>query len=133
MSNSFRRYEILLPRQFNDRQSIPEELLVETLMELERRFGAVSSETQIIRGLWTHQGQSYRDELARVFIDVPDTAETQQFFREFKEHLKARFRQIDIWMTSHPIDVIGHILSATNSLSAKLAVLHLSTSKLYLS
>jgi hypothetical protein len=106
MSNSFRRYEILLPRQFNDRRSIPEELLVETLLELEQHFGSVSSETQIIRGLWTHQGQSYRDELSRVFIDVPDTAETQQFFREFKERLKERFRQIDIWMTSHPIDVV---------------------------
>jgi hypothetical protein len=106
MSNSFRRYEILLPRQFNDQQPIPEELLVETVLELEQRFGSVSAETQIIRGLWTHQGQSYRDELARVFIDVPDTAETQQFFRQFKEHLKARFRQLDIWMTSHPIDLI---------------------------
>jgi hypothetical protein len=106
MSNSFRRYEILLPRQFNDQQSIPEELLVETLLELEQRFGAVSSETQIIRGLWMHQGQSYRDELVRVFVDVPETPETQQFFREFKERLKTRFRQIDIWMTSHPIEVI---------------------------
>ncbi len=106
MSNSFRRYEILLPRQFNDQQSMPEELLVETLLELEQRFGAVSSETQIIRGLWQHQGQSYRDELVRVFVDVPDTPENREFFREFKERLKARFRQIDIWMTSHPIDVI---------------------------
>lgn len=106
MSNSFRRYEILLPRQGNDQQAIPEGFVVETLLELERRFGSVSSETQIIRGLWTHQGQSYRDELVRVFVDVPDTAETQQFFREFKEHLKVRFCQLDIWMTSHPIDII---------------------------
>jgi hypothetical protein len=106
MSNSYRRYEILLPRQFNDQQAIPEELLVETLLELEQRFGAVSSETQIIRGLWTHQGQSYRDELIRVFVDVPETPETQQFFGEFKERLKTRFRQIDIWMTSHLIEVI---------------------------
>jgi hypothetical protein len=106
MSNSFRRYEILLPRQFNDQKSIPEELLIETLLELEQRFGSVSSETQIIRGLWTHQGQSYRDELARVFVDVPDTPETRQFFLEFKERLKVRFRQLDIWMTSHPIEII---------------------------
>jgi dimeric dUTPase (all-alpha-NTP-PPase superfamily) len=106
MSNLFRRYELLLPRQFNDEQLVPDELVADTLLELRRRFGAVSSETQIIRGLWEHQGQSYRDELIRVFVDVLDTAETQQFFREYKEHLKARFRQIDIWMTSHPIDVI---------------------------
>jgi hypothetical protein len=85
---------------------VPDELLVETLLELERQFGAVSSETQIIRGLWTHQGQSYRDDLVRVFVDAPHTPETQQFFREFKERLKARFRQIDIWMTSHSIEVL---------------------------
>jgi hypothetical protein len=106
MSNSFRRYEILLPRQFNDQKSIPEELLVETLLELEQRFGSVSSETQIIRGLWTHQGQSYRDELARVFVDVPDTPESRQFFLEFKERLKVGFRQLDIWLTSHSIEVL---------------------------
>lgn len=106
MSSSFRRYEILLPRQFNDGQPVPDELLVDTALDLRKQFGAVSAETQIIRGLWTHQGRSYRDELSRIFVDVPDTAETQQFFREFKEHLKVRFRQIDIWMTSHPIDVI---------------------------
>ncbi|HWG42498.1 MAG TPA: hypothetical protein VN688_06890 [Gemmataceae bacterium] len=85
---------------------MPEELLVDTLLELEQRFGAVSSETQIIRGLWHHQGQSYRDELVRVFVDVPDTAEIRQFFQQFKERLKTRFRQIDIWMTSYPIEIL---------------------------
>lgn len=106
MSSSFRRYEILLPRQFNDGQPVPDELMADTVLDLRKQFSAVSAETQIIRGIWTFQGQSYRDELSRIFVDVPDTAETQQFFREFKERLKERFRQIDIWMTSHPIDVI---------------------------
>jgi hypothetical protein len=55
---------------------------VETLLELEGQFGAVSSETQIIRGLWQHEGQSYRDELVRVFIDVADTIENRRFFAE---------------------------------------------------
>ena len=106
MSNSFRRYEILLPRQFNDEQAVPDELIADTLLDLRQQFGAVSSETQIIRGLWTHEGKVFRDEVIRVFVDVPETPETQQFFREFKERLKTRFRQIDIWMTSHPIEVI---------------------------
>jgi hypothetical protein len=84
MSKSYRRYEILLPRRFNDQQPVPDELVVETLLELEQRFGAVSSETQIIRGLWQHEGQSYRDDLVRVFADVPDTLENRQFFEEYK-------------------------------------------------
>ena len=33
-------------------------------------------------------------------------AENREFFRQFKERLKARFRQIDIWMTTHTIDVV---------------------------
>jgi hypothetical protein len=55
MSDSFRRFEILLPRRFNDGQSIPDELIADTLIELEERFGAVSSETQTIYGLWRHE------------------------------------------------------------------------------
>lgn len=66
----------------------------------------MSSETQIIRGLWRHEGQSYRDELVRIFVDVPDTPERRHFFEEYKERLKARFRQIDIWITTHLIEVL---------------------------
>jgi hypothetical protein len=81
-------------------------LVGETLLELRQQFGAVSSETQIIRGLWQHEGQSYRDELVRVFVDVPDISESRQFFVDFKQRLKARFQQIDIWMTTYPIEVL---------------------------
>lgn len=106
MSKSFRRYEILLPLRFNDQQPVPDEVLGETIMELRQRFGSVSAETQVIRGVWQHEGESFRDELTRVFVDVPDSPENQQFFQEYKELLKARFRQLDIWMTTYPIEVI---------------------------
>ena len=42
----------------------------------------------------------------RMFVDVPDLAENLQFFREFKERVKARFQQIDIWVTTYPIEVL---------------------------
>ena len=106
MSKSYRRYEILLPLRFNDQEAIPDALLGETAIELRQQFGAVSSETQIIRGLWQHEGQSYRDDLVRVFVDVPDTPENRHFFVEYKERLKARFRQLDIWMTTYLIEVL---------------------------
>ena len=105
MSSSLRRYELLLPLRFNDGQAVPNELIVETLLELESRFGAVSSETQIIRGLWQHAGQSYRDELLRVFVDVDDSPENHQFFRVYKEKLKERFRQLEIRITTYPVEV----------------------------
>jgi hypothetical protein len=79
-----RRYEILLPQRFNDGRPVPEEALSETLLALERQFEAVSWETQIIRGAWQHGGKSYRDELMRVFVDVPDLPENREFFVQFK-------------------------------------------------
>lgn len=106
MSTTLRRYEFLLPRQFNDGQPVPDSLVGETLLDRRQRFGAVSSETQIIRGFWQHEEKEYRDELVRVFVDVPDSPETREFFTAYKEQLKARFRQLDIWMTTYPIEVI---------------------------
>jgi hypothetical protein len=105
MSSLQRRFEILLPLRFNDSTLIPEELLVQTVLDLRKQFGALSSETQIIRGVWEHAGQSYRDDMSRLFIDVADTPENQQFFRDFKEVLKARFLQIDIRITTYLIEV----------------------------
>ena len=106
MSSTLRRFEILLPLRFNDNQPVPDELIGETLLELRQRFGAISAETQVIRGHWQFQGEVFRDELVRVFLDVADTEENRAFFVVYKEQLKARFRQLDIWMTTYPIEVI---------------------------
>jgi hypothetical protein len=106
MSRALRRFEVLLPLRFNDGQSVPDDLIADTLIELEERFGAVSSETQTIHGLWRYEGQPYRDDLVRVFVDVPDEPESRQFFVEFKERLKARFQQLDIWLTTYLIEAL---------------------------
>src|SRR5579872_3235052 len=87
MSKPYRRFEMLLPRLFNDGKPVPEGLIVDTLLELEQRFGAVSSETQTIRGRWHQEGVAYRDDLIRVFADVPDEPEARHFFAEYKERL----------------------------------------------
>ena len=105
-SDSFRRFEILLPRRFNDGQPVSDELIADTLLELEEHFGAVSCETQIIRGLWRNENQLFRDDLVRVFVDAPDVSESRQFFFDFKERAKAKFKQVDIWMTTYPIEVL---------------------------
>jgi hypothetical protein len=76
------------------------------MLELERRFGAVSSETQTIEGRWRHEEHAYRDESIRIFVDVPDTEENREFFIGFKEILKERFQQLDIWLTTFPLEVL---------------------------
>lgn len=106
MQKPFRRFELLLPTKFNNGLPVPNDAFADTLLELEERFGAVSSESQTIAGQWRHEGHVYRDESVRVFVDVPDTEENRQFFIAFKEILKQRFQQIDIWMTTFPLEVI---------------------------
>jgi len=106
MSRLFRRFEILLPTRFNDGNAVPQELIGETIIELRTKFGAVSSETQLIAGQWTHENRVYKDELVRIFVDVPDVPENRDYFLSFKETIKSRFNQIDIWMTTYPLDVI---------------------------
>lgn len=70
----YRRYEILLPRRFNDGRRVPAELLRQTFRELE--------------------------------ADVPPSPEHDRFFQDFKEMLKERFQQLEIWVTSHDIRVL---------------------------
>ena len=105
MSISGRRFEILLPLRLNDGTAVPDALIAETLVEIRRKFGAVSSETQRIEGQWQRGGQVYRDELMRIFVDVEDTQPNRDFFRQFRERVRIRFQQVSIWMTSHPIDI----------------------------
>ena len=104
--SALRRYEILLPKRFNDGAAVPEELFADTAAELRERFGAMSWETQIIRGEWEHEGVIFRDELLRVVVDAPRTADAQQFFVELKETLKTRFQQIEMWITWFDIGTI---------------------------
>ena len=39
-------------------------------------------------------------------VDVPDLPEHRAFLKNFKGILKERFRQIDMWITSYPVDII---------------------------
>lgn len=101
-----RRYQIQLPRTFNDGQPVPAELIAQILREIEDQFGAVSARIDPIQGWWRHEGKTYADESILVYVDVPDTPRSYQFFLDLKEKAKIRFQQIDIWLTSFPIDVL---------------------------
>ncbi len=95
MSRTLRRFEVLPPLRFNDGSQVPDEFVADTLLELEERFGAVSCETATIRGQWRHEGQSYRDDLIRVFVDIADDPAHRAFFTEFQDRLKGRFGRLD--------------------------------------
>ena len=105
MSSRWRRFEVLLPLRFNDGRPVPEEWLAEAILELVDHFGAASYETQKVEGHWRDGGVQYRDDLVRMFVDVPDVAGNRQWMREFKRRWQTRLEQLALWMVSYRVDV----------------------------
>jgi hypothetical protein len=105
MSSRWRRFEVLLPLQFNDGRAVPEEWLAEAVLELVDHFGAATYETQKVEGHWRHGAVQYRDVLVRVFVDLPDSTKNRRWMREFKARWKTRLEQLDLWMVSYRVDV----------------------------
>ena len=105
MSSRWRRFEVLLPLQFNDGRNVPAEWLSEAVLELVDHFGAASYETQKLEGHWRHGGIVYRDNLVRLVVDVPDTAQSRRWMKEFKGRWKNRLEQLELWMVSSRIEV----------------------------
>jgi hypothetical protein len=86
MSSRLRRFEVLLPLQFNDSRDVPSEWLAEAVLEIVDQFGAASYETQVV-------------------VDVPDSAKSRQWMRLFKSRWKIRLEQLELWMVSYRIEV----------------------------
>lgn len=101
------RYEILLPLRHNDGREVEAEKLLQTKNELIQKFGALTVDPHPLEGRWTQRGVTYEDRLLKYTVDVErDTDEIQRFFREYKEQLKQRFEQLDIWIIALPIRIV---------------------------
>jgi hypothetical protein len=105
MSSRLRRFEILLPLQFNDGRDVPQEFLAEAVLEIVARFDAASYETQKVEGHWRHEGVLYRDSLVKIVIDVVDDEDNRGWMRDYKRRWKTRLEQLDLWLVSYIIDV----------------------------
>ncbi|HXJ92131.1 MAG TPA: hypothetical protein VMT20_04535 [Terriglobia bacterium] len=105
MSSKWRRFEVLLPLQFNDGRDVPAAWLAEAVLEIVDHFGAASYETQKLEGHWRQGGVVYRDDLVRLVVDVPDTAQSREWMKEFKGRWKTRLQQLELWMVSYTIEV----------------------------
>ena len=101
MSSS--RFEILLPTRYNDGTAVEEDRIAQTRRDLIAEFGAITWCPERLQGLWSHQGRVFEDSNIKVTIDVEDTPAVQRFFQNYKNTLKERFRQIDIWIVSYEV------------------------------
>jgi hypothetical protein len=84
---------------------VPSEWLAEAVFEIVDQFGAASYETQKLEGHWRHGGVLYRDNLVRLVVDVPDSAKSRQWMKQFKGRWKIRLEQLELWMVSYRIEV----------------------------
>jgi hypothetical protein len=105
MNNKLRRFEILLPLQFNDGHDIPSDWLAEAVLEIVEKFGAASYETQKVEGHWRFQGVLYRDNLTKIVVDIVDSEENRKWMREFKKRWKSKLGQLELWLVSYVIEI----------------------------
>ena len=105
MSSNWRRFEVLLPLQFNDGREVPAQWLAEAVLEVVDRFGAASYETQKVEGHWRHGGVVYRDNLVRIVVEVPDSNENRDWIKEFKRRWKVKLEQLELWVVSYRIEI----------------------------
>jgi len=105
MPSRWRRFEILLPLQFNDGREVPGEWLAEAVLEIVNQFGAASYETQNVEGHWRHESVLYRDNLVKLVVDVPDTTSNRRWIKGFKNRWKKRLKQLELWVVSYTIEL----------------------------
>ncbi len=105
MKSKWRRYEVLLPRRFNDGRAVPNALLGEAVNEIIACFGAASFERFRVEGRWRFKGKLFQDILARLVVDMPDKRPNRQWMKRFKARWKTRLEQIEIWMVSYGIEI----------------------------
>lgn len=105
MPSRWRRFEVLLPLQFNDAREVPAEWLADAVLEIVEHFGAASYETQRVEGHWRQAGVTYRDNLVRIVVDVPDSAANRRWMKEFKQRWKTKLQQVELWLVSYVITI----------------------------
>lgn len=100
------QYVILLPLRFNDGRQVPPGLFITTYSELADEFGGVTFDSMEVTGIWIHEGVRYEDRHRRILVTAPDTPEAESFLRDYKERLKQRFEQLEIWVEIHRIRLL---------------------------
>ncbi len=105
MSSKWRRFEVLLPLQFNNGSDVPDELLAEAVLQIVDYFGAASYETQKVEGHWRHGEVLVRDNLVKIVVDAPDLISNRRWMRSYKEQWRLRLDQVELWMISYAVEV----------------------------
>ena len=117
MPRESRKYDFYLPLRYNDGQDIEREKLDQVERELFSRFGGLTSIKRDfpLRGIWGNETTVYEDEIiiltaidssGNSFTSLEDRLEeTEQFITNYKEMLKIRFKQEEIFITGQDLTI----------------------------
>lgn len=97
--------EIYLPTTYNDGQPVEKEKFDLTYQEFIERFEAYSLKEEV-QGVWIYKGKAYEDRNQVLSVVTLDTKENRAWLKDFKEVLKKRFQQIEIFIKVLPVDLI---------------------------
>jgi hypothetical protein len=103
-----RRYEILLPAEFNDGRLVADacpRCIPDSLSEVIDNFGAFTFRPDAAVGSWAADSRRYDDRLFTLVVDVDDNVEHRAWICHLKSHLLQRFEQLEIYVTSYPVEV----------------------------
>ena len=103
-----KKYEIYLPLKYNDGREIEAEKIKQIREELVSEFGArtVSAQSAPYQGVWKYRGVDFIEDIIKIEIIAGADRKTRKFFRDFKEGLKLRLRQVDVLITTQDIHKI---------------------------
>lgn len=99
------RVDILLPRFYNadksgKRKKVESDKIIETLDEIEKKFGGYTLNDIPISGSWIDPKtkESIKDNHRSIWVSSQNTSKSKDEFKQFKELWKTRFDQKDITM-----------------------------------
>jgi len=103
------RFEIRLPMYYNNGREIELEKHNQTIKEIYEKFGAYTLQTVTIGG-WQdpNTNKFYEERMGGIFVDVDKERlnDTIAFLREYKQKLKERFQQEEIYIVGYELYVI---------------------------
>lgn len=104
------RVMILLPLYYNpdeagNRKEIEPEKLYNTRNELTAQYGGVTVTNSLNSGCWDNprDGKRYEDTTKTLYFDTKPTFTNVHYLIKYKETLKKRFEQKEMYITSSPI------------------------------
>lgn len=97
---------LLLPLYDNNHQALPKALFAEVRDELMAQFGGLTAHTRApVSGLWQEENShAVRDEL--IIYEVMASDIDRDWWQDYRASLEARFRQEQVLIRAHLIDML---------------------------